>query len=219
MSQSDCPSQETLSAFALGDLPEAELGAVAEHLDACTECEERAGGLDQVLDVVLDGLKCIRGTGQGTRPTATATGPDGSGELRAILGSAEDLGDFRIVREIGRGGMGVVCEAFQGSMNRHVALKFLPERGDLARFRREAKAAGRLHHTNIVPVFGVGEHRGQSYYVMQFIAGRGLDVVLKQRGSPAVGDTARPGRFGEREAARIGAQVADALASMPMATG
>ena len=69
-------------------------------------------------------------------------------------------GEFRIVREIGRGGMGVVCEAYQGSLNRHVALKLLPAQGDLARFRREAEAAGRLHHTNIVPVFGVGEHAG-----------------------------------------------------------
>jgi serine/threonine protein kinase len=70
------------------------------------------------------------------------------------------------VREIGRGGMGLVCEAYQGSLNRHVAVKFLPECGDPARFRREARAAGRLHHTNIVPVFGVGEHRGRAYYVM-----------------------------------------------------
>jgi hypothetical protein len=56
--------------------------------------------------------------------------------------------------------MGIVCEAYQGSLHRHVALKFLPEHGNLARFRREARAAGRLHHTNIVPVFGVGESRG-----------------------------------------------------------
>ena len=64
--------------------------------------------------------------------------------------------------------MGVVCEAYQGSLNRHVALKFLPERGDLARFRHEARAVARLHHTNIVPVFGVGEHGGRHYYVMQY---------------------------------------------------
>jgi serine/threonine protein kinase len=61
---------------------------------------------------------------------------------------------------IGRGGMGVVCEAYQGSLKRHVALKFVPELGDLAGFRREARAAGRLHHTIIIPVFGVGEQQG-----------------------------------------------------------
>ena len=105
--------------------------------------------------------------------------------------AAEDWGEFRIVREIGRGGMGVVCEAYQGSLNRHVALKFLPEHGDLARFRREARAAGRLHHTNIVPVFGVGEHQGRHFYVMQYIAGRGLDAVLKERAAPPTGPAAR----------------------------
>src|SRR3954447_15450030 len=95
----------------------------------------------------------------------------------------ERLGDFRIVREIGRGGMGVVYEAEQGSLGRRVALKMLPAHprlgpDQLERFRREARAAGRLHHTNIVPVFGVGEHDGTPYYVMQLIAGQGLERVL-----------------------------------------
>ena len=130
-------------------------------------------------------------------------------EEAAPAAAVESWGEFRIVREIGRGGMGVVCEAYQGSLNRHVALKFLPERGDLARFRREARAAGRLHHTNIVPVFGVGEHRGRHFYVMQFIAGRGLDAVLDR----AARHRRRTGLgFDDREAARIGVQVAEALA-------
>ena len=93
------------------------------------------------------------------------------------------VGDYRIVREIGRGGMGVVYEAEQVSLGRRVALKLMPtgarsgpkHRG---RFEREAKAAARLHHTNIVPVFGVGEHEGAPYYVMQLIEGRGLDAVI-----------------------------------------
>jgi serine/threonine protein kinase len=102
------------------------------------------------------------------------------------------LGDYRIVREVGRGGMGVVYEAVQEALGRRVALKVLPARlgGEgsfLERFRREAKAAGGLHHTNIVPVFGVGEHRGTYFYAMQFIEGRGLDRVLedvRQRRQP-----------------------------------
>ena len=93
------------------------------------------------------------------------------------------LGDFRIIREIGRGGMGVVYEAEQVSLGRHVALKVLPRQAlagssNFQRFRREARAAARLHHTNIVPVFGVGEQDGLHYYAMQFIAGEGLDVVF-----------------------------------------
>ncbi|QDV36995.1 protein kinase domain-containing protein [Tautonia plasticadhaerens] len=95
------------------------------------------------------------------------------------------LGDYRILREIGRGGMGVVYEAVQESLGRHVALKILPtlslaEPVQLERFRREARAAAKLHHTNIVPVFGVGEHGGVHHYAMQYIAGQPLDEVLRQ---------------------------------------
>jgi serine/threonine protein kinase/WD40 repeat protein len=97
----------------------------------------------------------------------------------------QQLGEYRIVREIGRGGMGIVYEAVQGSLGRQVALKVLPFHGlmnpvHLERFRREARAAARLHHTNIVPVFGVGEHAGIHYYAMQFIHGQGLNDVLEE---------------------------------------
>lgn len=95
----------------------------------------------------------------------------------------EQLGDYRLVREIGRGGMGIVYEAVQQSLGRRVALKILPQHAladprRLDRFRREAQAAARLHHTNIVPVFGLFEAEGWHFYVMQFIDGRGLDVIL-----------------------------------------
>jgi WD40 repeat protein/serine/threonine protein kinase len=93
--------------------------------------------------------------------------------------------DFRIVREIGHGGMGVVYEAEQVSLGRPVALKVLTQRmlsdaTQRLRFEREAKAAARLHHTNIVPVFGFGEHEGIPYYVMQLIEGSALDAVIEE---------------------------------------
>lgn len=110
----------------------------------------------------------------GIDPAAGATPP-----------SLERLGDFRILREIGHGGMGIVYEAEQESLGRRVALKILPKKMLLdakqkRRFEREAKAAARLHHTNIVPVFGVFEHEGMPYYVMQYIQGQGLDQVLDE---------------------------------------
>jgi serine/threonine protein kinase/WD40 repeat protein len=97
----------------------------------------------------------------------------------------EHLGEYRLVREIGRGGMGIVYEAVQESLGRHVALKVLPYHGllnpsHLERFRREARAVARLHHTNIVPVFGVGEHEGIHYYAMQFIHGQALHEVVQE---------------------------------------
>ena len=96
-----------------------------------------------------------------------------------------ELGDYRIVREVGRGGMGVVYEAEQISLGRRVALKVLPghvvgDRKALERFRREARAAARLHHTNIVPVFEVGQDGEVVFYAMQFIQGQGLDVVIDE---------------------------------------
>jgi serine/threonine protein kinase/WD40 repeat protein len=97
----------------------------------------------------------------------------------------KQLGDYQILREVGRGGMGVVYEAQQLSLGRHVAIKVLPSHvlldpRHLGRFQREARSAARLHHTNIVPVFGVGEQDGLHYYVMQFIQGLALDVVLHE---------------------------------------
>src|SRR6266478_8700091 len=89
------------------------------------------------------------------------------------------LGDYQIVREIGRGGMGVVYEAVQMSLGRHVALKVLPvgaarDAKLLARFRRESQAAAQLHHSNIVPVFEVGQHGDVYFYAMQYIQGQPL---------------------------------------------
>jgi serine/threonine-protein kinase len=114
----------------------------------------------------------------------------------------ERLGDFRILREVGRGGMGVVYEAEQESLGRRVALKVLtghqlPNPAHLRRFEREARAAARLHHTNIVPVFGVGEQDGLHYYVMQFIQGLGLDDVISEltrlrTGAPEDGQAEAP---------------------------
>jgi WD40 repeat protein/serine/threonine protein kinase len=122
---------------------------------------------------------------QDSQPPDNATdahaAPDGA--VATAAAAPQRMGDFRILRVIGRGGMGVVYEAEQVSLGRHVALKVMPQALRLdatrkARFEREAKAAAKLHHTNIVPVFGVGEHDGLPYYVMQLIDGRGLDAVL-----------------------------------------
>jgi serine/threonine protein kinase len=97
----------------------------------------------------------------------------------------KQLGDYRIIGEIGRGGMGIVYEAEQLSLGRRVAVKVLPQQSllrakQLERFQREAMMAARLHHTNIVPVFGVGYDDGYHYIVMQFIDGVGLDEILLQ---------------------------------------
>ena len=105
-------------------------------------------------------------------------------EKQTAMSGLQQLGDFRILREIGHGGMGVVYEAVQESLGRHVALKVLSptalnSANAVDRFCREAATAGRLHHTNIVPVFGVGEESGLHYYVMQLIHGESLSDVIR----------------------------------------
>src|SRR5262249_16920909 len=90
-----------------------------------------------------------------------------------------------IVRELARGGMGVVYEAIQLSLGRRVALKVLPfaatfDSRQLQRFKNEAQAAALLHHTNIVPVFAVGCERGVNFYAMQLIDGQSLAGLIRQ---------------------------------------
>ena len=171
--------------YRLGERP-----SLSEYTSRYPELADQIRELFPAL-VVMEELGSVEGPG----PSAI-TAPN--------LGKVPDqLGDFRLLREVGRGGMGVVYEAVQESLGRHVALKVFPAHGlisptHLERFRREARAAARLHHTNIVPVHGVGEHDGVHYYAMQFIQGQGLDEVLKEvkrlRGQKAPPADEGPGR-------------------------
>jgi serine/threonine protein kinase len=110
---------------------------------------------------------------------------------RLTSDSVETLGDFQIVREVGRGGMGIVYEAVEKSLKRRVALKVLGpnvagSQKQIQRFKREAEAAARLHHTNIVPVYGIGQDNDLHFFAMQFIDGVPLsDVIRKVGGRPA----------------------------------
>src|SRR5947199_116769 len=129
---------------------------------------ERASELSALLSALL--------LVEDVKQHADATSAAGEAGLPGRRPPLERLDDFRILRELGRGGMGVVYEAEQESLNRHVAIKVLaPGTGRsphlVERFLREAKAAAQLHHTNIVPVYSVGERDGLYYYAMQFIRG------------------------------------------------
>jgi serine/threonine protein kinase len=145
------------------------------------------------------------------------------------------FGDFEIIGEIGRGGMGVVYRARQISLGREVALKVLPRfacQSPLAvqRFKAEALAAARLHHTNIVAIYAQGEHEGQFYYAMESIDGVSLDTVIHRqpdllrpqsggapapiaapRGTPGLPVRLRWSRNDYRHIARLMSEVADAL--------
>jgi serine/threonine protein kinase len=125
----------------------------------------------------LYGLELLRSGAPGLGGQKRAPVPE------AALSSEGTLGDFRILREVGRGGMGVVYEAEQISLRRRVALKVLPfaaaiDARQLQRFKNEALAAAHLRHEHIVPVYAVGCERGVHYYAMQFIDGQSLAALI-----------------------------------------
>ena len=136
------------------------------------------------------------------------------------------LGDFELLREIGRGGMGIVYEARQVSLNRRVALKVLPPGLGLTghaiqRFQREAQAAAKLHHTNIVPVHAIGEAEGCHYYAMELIEGQSLSEVLKDlsgSGSNPLMDATLTMLTGVEEQAKPAADVAQSSPSLSDST-
>ena len=154
---------EYLDQRAAGHQPDIEL-FVARHPDLA----DLIRGSLRALDVVGDKLDS-RGGVTGESPVK----------------ERKELGDFRILRELGSGGMGFVYEAEQLSMGRHVALKILPMAGalqekSLQRFRNEVRAASMLDHPNIVSIYSVGEERGVHYYAMQLIRGQSLARVIEE---------------------------------------
>jgi len=177
-------AEEFADRFRRGERP-----SVSEYAARCSGAEDE---LREVLSALIQVERLAPGSDSFE---GTAAVPP------AQLPMPAAFGDFRILREIGRGGMGVVYEAEQVSLARRVALKvlhrqLLTNQQHAKRFDREARAAARLHHTNIVPVFGVGTQDDVHYYVMQFIHGRGLDEVLVElkrlRDESATGKTAPP---------------------------
>ena len=161
-------------------LDERERAAVEAHVEGCEACQSDLARL-------ADGSA---GSGEDTafldrlkRVAPASTYRAGGREPAHAASGLPPIAGFHIIREVGRGGMGTVFEAIELALGRRVALKVV-RRDDIGnpnaaeRFRREARSAAGLHHTNIVPVFGVGEDAGYLYYAMQFIDGEGLDRVI-----------------------------------------
>ncbi len=180
-----------------------------------------------LADEIADVLSSISMIEQFKSASASTTG---SRQKLDSVSKLKQIGPYKILKEIGRGGMGVVFAAIHESLGRHVAIKVMPTplmdgETHVQRFRREAQAAARLHHTNIVSVFEAGEGQGYHYYVMDFVDGESLNQVIDRLRSMNVGgaiaadlktkaianssSNLEKNRF--RWAAKLAAQMADAL--------
>ncbi len=176
--------EELLLDFIEGELDKGQARAVRGHIDKCPKCRlnmQETRELFAVLEAAKRDQPAPRSASRSGDSSAVMLGP-------AAWQAGKLLGDFEILGELGRGGMGVVYRARQVSLNRVVALKVLPatvcqSTKAVARFQREARAAAKLHHTNIVPVYAQGEHEGHFYYAMELVEGKGIDWVLRHNPS------------------------------------
>ena len=184
--------------------------ALAER-DQAPDPEEFLARYDDLKDdlrAALEGLELVHGL-VGRGGSASSGSGRGAGPAR-WLESGHRIAGYRIVRELGRGGMGTVYEAVHVGLDRPVALKVLgthaaPDSSARRRFLNEAKTAAGLHHTHIVPVFDVGQVGGLCYYAMQRIEGSGLDRVIRhlRRSRPAgAGPAGSVARLAERRRGR-----------------
>jgi len=168
--------QSLLLDYVEGVLPAADAQSVQAHVSACPACRAAYRETRQLIGE----LSAARSVEQRAW-TETAEAPAQADHPPTLT----RLGDFEILEELGRGGMGVVYRARQVSLNRMVALKVLTARlvqseRAIARFQKEAQAAARLHHTNIVPVYAQGQQDGCFYYAMELVDGRSLDKLLRE---------------------------------------
>jgi serine/threonine protein kinase len=165
--------RECLLDYVEGTLPADQGREIRAHSAACAACAER-----------LRSTKNLLGDLSAARSVDNSSATVAFSASSAALQKLSILGDFEIQEELGRGGMGVVYRARQLSLNRIVALKVLSGAGlqnerAIARFQKEAQAAARLHHTNIVPIYAQGHEQGCFFYAMELIDGRSLDRVLQ----------------------------------------
>ncbi|MBU0618413.1 MAG: protein kinase, partial [Planctomycetes bacterium] len=176
---------ELLLDYAEGELTPEQARSVREHLDRCRGCAAKY----RETRALLGDLGAARSVQQTRNSGQSRTQP----VQPAALEKHARLGDFEILEELGRGGMGVVYRARQLSLNRIVALKLLStglvqsERA-ITRFMREAQAAARLHHTNIVPIYAQGQEGDYFYYAMELVEGESLDQVLRREMQASVGE-------------------------------
>lgn len=195
-----CPDDDVLRHLLLGLLPAERAAPLEDHFSACPQCAARAERASQ-SDVLIGAMRARAGTA-GPERARVAQLAERLVHVRSATRAAwapARLGQFRIVRELGRGGMGYVFEAEDEKLERRVAVKVLtPELAGnpeaVARFLREARAAAAVEHDHIVPILHVGEDAGTAYIVMPLLLGESLQARLTRDGKLPSAEVRRLGR-------------------------
>ncbi|MBU0717210.1 MAG: serine/threonine protein kinase [Planctomycetes bacterium] len=186
---SKCLTLAEFERLSSGQLEEREEGTLRTHLETCETCR-----------IAFQQYQRSQSSATfGDMPTETITTPpqpnvvDDTSPAAKIAKHFPKIEGYRIVGIIGQGGMGIVYRAVQTRLNRTVALKVLPaivgtaSPSAVSRFRREARAAARLHHTNIVPIYDFGESRDAYYCAMELIIGQPLNVLVRRFAEQSIG--------------------------------
>ncbi len=224
MKLNKCPSSNDLDAYARGAVNALDANRLRSHIESCKTCSDSLTALSRSMaDETHDSPGALDETLVGGPPMSADTTlvdrPPGSAPTMGIDLAADstlidggsgpaldpsrhypNIEGYRIVDVLGQGGMGIVYRAEQKKLQRTVALKVLPaifgsaNQQSVSRFRREATAAARLHHTNIIPVYDFGESEDAHYYAMEMVIGQPLDEIIKRLQTDA-GQTIHPAKL------------------------
>ncbi|MCA9225070.1 MAG: protein kinase, partial [Planctomycetales bacterium] len=208
------PSREILLRFATGRLPKSDVSDVETHLEQCEDCGRLFDELDLSDDFLMRFLRGADSTSDSDEPVGTSLDKSFDRGATASKLSKDEVeppyksfGRYEIQRTLGQGGMGVVHEAFDRLLHRSVALKLIVPHREITeehrrRFRREAEAAARLQHANIVQIYDFGSHDDTLYCAFEKVDGGSLSQRLADRARPTLSSSA---------AARIIETLADAV--------
>ena len=217
MTAKGCPSRETLHQYSLGLLAAGDRDALDSHLDSCPDCQAAIATLDDADDTLIGRLRTPLSSeaviAEPQLQDALTAAIAGAAAVGASVGAAvklppqqprefpsqqaadlpETLGEYRILKELGRGGMGRVFKALHTKLDRVVAIKVLPHGrgGDqraIDRFAREMRAVGPLMHPNIVQAYDAREIDGTPVLVMEFVDGLDLAEIVRRLGPLPVAD-------------------------------
>ena len=206
VADTDCPAENILADWLIGILDDATSDRIDEHTAVCSFCDAR-------IDVLENHLRVPPLSKADEDATPDLDGMERAAQLKPIHGAEPpNIADYRILRELGRGGMGVVYEAEHTKLQRRVALKVLPrafaaDRLAVQRFELEAQSAASLHHPHIVPIYEIGFEDGHHFFAMQLLPGGSLDGPRRDGAFAALEQR----RFSHRQVAELGTQVARAL--------